>query len=108
MDTLAKLVEEGFALRSLPAYPRHLRVEKHGCAALLEPTPDGRWKQFSAAGYLVDGQIALLVERNGRQVFAYKSKHVPAEGEPMEKFRRFEQELRSALEHQSAQSEPRL
>ncbi|MGH9784553.1 MAG: hypothetical protein ACRD88_10230, partial [Terriglobia bacterium] len=63
MDALEKLLEEGFAVRSLPAYPRHLRVEKHGCAALLEPTPDGRWKQFSAAGYLVDGQIALLVER---------------------------------------------
>ena len=100
MDMLEKLVAEGFTLRSLPAYPRHLRVEKHGCAALLEPTPDGRWKQFSAAGYLLDGQIALLVERGGRPVFAYKSKQVPAEGEVMENFRRFEQELKSALENQ--------
>jgi len=100
MDALEKLIEQGFALRSLPAYPRHLRVEKHGCAALLEQTPDGRWKQFSAAGYLVGGQIALLVERGGRQVFAYKSKQVPAVGEPLENFRRFERELRSALDEQ--------
>ena len=100
MDVLEKLVEKGFAVRSLPAYPRHLRVEKHGCAALLERTLEGRWKQFSAAGYLVDGQIALLVEREGRQFFAYKSKQVPAEGEPLEHFRRFERELRSALENQ--------
>jgi hypothetical protein len=97
MDALEKLVEEGFALRSLPAYPRHLRVEKHGCAALLERTPEGCWKQFSAAGTLVDGQIALLVERGGRSVFAYKLKQVPAEGEPLEQFRRFEQELQAVL-----------
>ena len=100
MDALEKLLREGFSLRNLHTYPRHLRVEKHGCAALLEQTPEGRWKQFSSAGYLLDGQIALLVERGGRAVFAYKSKYVPAEGEAMENFRRFEQELRSALENQ--------
>jgi hypothetical protein len=98
MDALERLVEEGFTLRSLPQYPRHLRVEKYGCAALLELTLEGKLKQFSAAGYLVDGQIALLVERDGRQVFAYKAKHVPAEGEALESFRRFERELGAALE----------
>ena len=100
MDALEKLVAEGFTLRSLPAYPRHLRVEKYHCAALVEPTPGGRLKQFSAAGYLVDGQIALLVGRGGQQVFAYKAKHVPAEDKTMENFRRFEQELRAVLEEQ--------
>ena len=100
MDALEKLLHEGFTLRSLPAYPRHLAVEKYNCAALLERTPEGRWKQFSAAGYLVDGQIALLVERDGRQVFAYKSKQAPAEGVPLDHFRRFQEELRSALASQ--------
>ena len=100
MDTLEKLVAEGFMLRSLPAYPRHLRVEKYDCAALLELTPEGLLKQFSLAGYLVDGQIALLVERGGRQVFAYKGKQVEAEGETLESFRRFQQELRAVLEGQ--------
>jgi hypothetical protein len=107
MNALEKLVAEGFTLRSLPAYPRHLQVEKHDCAALLEMTPEGKLKQFSAAGYLVDGQIALLVERGGRnetnvsfRVFAYKGKEVPAEGMAMENFRRFERELRAVLENQ--------
>ena len=100
MDALEKLMAEGFTLRSLPAYPRHLRVEKYGCAALLEMTPEGRLKQFSAAGHLVDGQIALLLERGGKQVFAYKGRHVAAEGEAMENFRRFERELRAVLEGQ--------
>ena len=100
MDALEKLVAEGFLLRSLPVYPRHLRVEKYNCAALVELTPEGKLKQFSAAGYLVDGQIALLVERAGKQVFAYKSKQNEAEGDAMENFRRFERELGVVLEGQ--------
>ena len=100
MDVLEKLVAEGFVLRSLPAYPRHLRVEKYDCAALVEVTAEAKLKQFSAAGYLVDGQIALLVERNGRQVFAHKTKEVEAAGEAMESFRRFERELGAVLEDQ--------
>ena len=100
MDMLEKLLQQGFSFRSLPAYPRHLAVEKYNCAALLELTPDGKWKQFSAAGYLMDGQIALLVEREGHPTFVYKSKQLPAEGEALEIFERFQQELRSALEQQ--------
>lgn len=100
MDTLEKLVEAGFTLRSLPVYPRHLRVEKYNCAALLELTPEGRLKQFSTAGYLIEGQMALLVEQGGRQVFAYKAKQVEAEGEALENFRRFERELGAVLEGQ--------
>jgi len=98
MDAFGKLVTQGFTLRSLPQYPRHLRVEKYNCAALLELTPEGKLKQFSAAGYLVDGQIALLVNRGGQSVFACKGREVLAEGDALKNFRRFERELRAALE----------
>ena len=97
MDFLEKLVEAGFTLRSFPAYERHLGVEKYGCAALLEPTPEGRWRRFSSAGYLLDGQIALLVEQEGRKIFLHKSSRVAAEGEPLANFERFLKELEAAL-----------
>jgi hypothetical protein len=100
MDVLEQLVEEGFTLRSFPAYERHLGVEKYNCAALLEPTPEGRWKRFSSAGYLLDGQIALLVERSGRKVFVYKSKELAAVGEPLAQFERFLKELEVILASQ--------
>ena len=100
MDVLEKLLEEGFSFRTFPPYPRHLAIEKYNCAALLELTPEGKWKQFSAAGYLMDGQIALLVERAGRRWFVYKSKEIPAEGEALESFERFQQELEVILEGQ--------
>ena len=100
MDALERLLEQGFSFRSFPAYPRHLGVEKYHCVALLERTPEGTWKQFSSAGYLLDGQIALLVEREGRPTFVYKSKRLPAEGEPLENYQRFLRELQSTLEQQ--------
>jgi len=93
-------MEQDFTLRSLPAYERHLVVEKYNCAALLEPTPDGRWKRFSSAGYLLDGQIALLVERGGRHFFVHKSKQLAAEGAPLEQFERFLKELEAILSSQ--------
>ena len=97
MDLLEKLVAEGFTLRSFPAYERHLGVEKYNCAALLEPTPEGRWRRFSAAGYLIDGSIALLVERGGKRFFVHKSKQLEAAEEPLANFERFTRELDAVL-----------
>ena len=100
MDFLEKLFQQGFTLRSFSVYPRHLGVEKYNCAALLELTPKGRWKQFSSAGYLLDSQIALLVEREGKPTFVYKSKQVPGNEKVMKDFQRFLEELGAALEQQ--------
>ena len=101
MEPLEKLQRQGFSFRSFPAYPRHLGVEKYNCAALLERTAEGKWKQFSSAGTLLDeGEIALLVERGGRSSFVYKSKELAAEGERLENYRWFLEELQSALDQQ--------
>jgi hypothetical protein len=98
MNPLQKLIEQGFSFRSLPAYPRHVAVEKYHCAALLEMTPDGVLKQFSAAGYLLDSnEIALLIERHGRSVFVYKAKEVAADNELLADYQRFVQELNAVL-----------
>ena len=98
MDPAEKLLQGGFSFRVFPAYPRHLGVVKYNCAALLERTPEGEWRQFSSAGALLEtGEIALLVERNGQQMFVYKSKEVPAEGTLLENYRRFLDELKSAF-----------
>jgi hypothetical protein len=100
MDVLEKLVAEGFTLRMFPAYERHLGVEKYNCAALLEPTPEGRWRRFSLPGYLLDGHIALLVERRSGKLFVFKSKQLPAEGELLRDFERFCSELEAILRAQ--------
>ena len=100
MDTLEKFVEQGFTLRTMPAYERHLVVEKYDCAALLEPTPEGRWKRFSSAGHLLEGQIALLIKRGDRKFFVHKSKQLAAEGAPLKAFELFLAELEAILASQ--------
>ncbi|MBI3895766.1 MAG: hypothetical protein HY313_07520 [Acidobacteria bacterium] len=100
MDLLEQLMQAGFTFRNFPTYPRHLGVEKNNCIALLELNAEGQWKQFSSPGYLLDGQIALLVEREGKPRFVYKKKQVLAEGTILENFLRFQRELRSLLEQQ--------
>ena len=98
MDVIEKLFQQGFAFRNFPDYPRHLGVEKYGCAALLERTAEGGWKQFSSAGHLLEGgKLALLVEKEGRSFFVHKSNQLPAEGKRLENYRRFLEELRAAL-----------
>ncbi|OFW16381.1 MAG: hypothetical protein A3H27_10220 [Acidobacteria bacterium RIFCSPLOWO2_02_FULL_59_13] len=100
MDVLERLLQQDFSFRNFPAYPRHLGVEKYNCVALLEMTPEGQWRQFGAEGYLLEEQIALLVERQGQPWFVFKSKELLAEGEPLESYRRFQQELRGAMQQE--------
>ena len=100
MELLEKLAEAGFTPRVVPPYERHLGMEKYNCVALLEPTPEGKWKRFGSAGYLLDGQIALLVERNGQKVFIHKGKQLAADGQPLEHFHRFLAELEALLNQQ--------
>lgn len=101
MSVLETLLDQGFTFRSFPVYPQHMGVEKYHCAALLELSEEGKVRQFSSAGYLLDtGEIALLIERQGKSLFVYKSNEMPAEGDPMENYRRFVEELRSILDQQ--------
>ena len=100
-ELLENLVDAGFSLRSLPAYPRHLAAEKYNFVALLEWAKDNRWRQFSSAGMLIDGQIALLVERDGRSSFVCKSKQVSADDAMMGQYHQFQHELDNVLVTQS-------
>lgn len=101
MIALEKLLEQGFEFRTSATYPRHVITVKYQFAALLEMTAEGRIRQFSSAGLLLEtGEIALLVERQGRSAFVHKSKEVAAEPEKLESYQRFLRELRGALEQQ--------
>ncbi|HWP84770.1 MAG TPA: hypothetical protein VNN17_06240 [Terriglobia bacterium] len=97
MDVLDKLVAAGFALRTLPAYERHIGIERDNFIALVEPTPEGALRRFSAAGYLLEGRIALLVERRGEKFFVFKDKWIAASAELLARFDRFQKELDAIL-----------
>ncbi len=96
MQALAKLKELGFDFVQLPRYDRHVAATRDGFAALLEYREEHIY-QFSSSGYLLDGQLALLVERSGASAFVLKEKQVPASDKMLALYRRFQTDLRSAL-----------
>ncbi len=94
---LEKLRELGFQFLTLPRYERQVAAERAGFVALLESTAAGEIRQFSSAGYLLEGQIAVLVERGASSFFVAKQKEVPATAEMLELYRRFQEDLKTAL-----------
>jgi hypothetical protein len=97
LTRLQALVAAGFELVNLARFPGFVCAKKFGCAALLEPLEGGELRQFSAAGYLLEGNIAVLVEKGGEPWFVWKEQQVRATPELLEWIRRLEEELRRAL-----------
>lgn len=95
---LQALRAEGFAPLSFPLFPAHIGVQKYGCAALLKPAEGGRLELAAPAGYLIEGNISVLVERGGEQWFVWKSRRVRATPERLVELRRFREELERELE----------
>ncbi|MGH9788810.1 MAG: hypothetical protein ACRD4U_08940 [Candidatus Acidiferrales bacterium] len=88
----------GFELVALPRFPGFVGAKKYGCAVLLEPLEGGGLRPFSAAGYLIEGNISVLVEKGGEQWFVWKEHKVRATPELLESVRRLETELKLLLE----------
>ena len=99
---LQGLVQLGFRLAHYPLFPSHIGVEKFGCATLLHPALNGRLEIAATPGTLLEGHIAMLVERGGEPWLVWKSRAVKATAEHLEALRRFRQELEEAIESQSA------
>jgi len=98
LPRLQALVAAGFELVSLPRFPGFVGAKKYGCAALLEPLEGGGLRQFSAAGYLIEGNIGVLVEKGGEPWFVWKEHTVRATPDLLDSLKRLEEELKPLLE----------
>ena len=93
---LQSLVDAGFELQIFERYPKAVGAVRDGCIALLEVTPEGV-RPVGQAGWRMGEVMGLLVERNGRQVFQYKSEVLEATPERLAALRRFREELEALL-----------
>ncbi|MGH9812541.1 MAG: hypothetical protein ACRD4T_05335 [Candidatus Acidiferrales bacterium] len=98
LPRLQALAAEGFELVNLPRFPGFVGAKKYGCAVLLEPLEGGGLRPFSAAGYLIEGNISVLVEKGGEQWFVWKEHKVRATAELLDSVTRLEGELKRLLE----------
>jgi hypothetical protein len=97
-DVIERLAQAGFRL--LPAFEitTHYVLEREGFVALVERCPDGAFGSAGAPGLLVEGGFAALVWKAAGPVFVSKGVERPASASQIEAIRRFDTELRKALQ----------
>jgi hypothetical protein len=77
--------------------PNAFQVRKYGCAAEIAAAPDGSVEVLARAGWLLNGEIARLVD-HGYQKFIKTSKlEIPATADRLRALHDFSEELREAI-----------
>ena len=77
--------------------PNAFQVRKYGCAAEFAAAPDGSVEVLARPGWLLNGEIARLVDR-GYQKFIKTSKlEIPATADRLRALHDFSEELREAI-----------
>jgi hypothetical protein len=77
--------------------PNAVQVRKYGCAAEIAAAPDGTVEILARPGWLLNGEIARLVDR-GYQKFLKASKmEIPATADHLRAIHEFTEELNEAI-----------
>jgi hypothetical protein len=77
--------------------PNAVQVRKYGCAADIAAAPDGSVEVLARPGWLLNGEIARLLDR-GYQKFIKTSKlEIPATADHLRAIHEFSQELNEAI-----------
>ncbi len=93
-----RLTSAGFQLLPTFEITTHYVVTRDGFVALVERRLDGGMGHFGAPGMLRDGMFAALVWRGEAAVFVTKGKEWQADREQVAALRKFDADLRTALE----------
>jgi hypothetical protein len=77
--------------------PNAFQVRKYGCAAEIAAAPDGSVEVLARPGWLLNGEIARLLDR-GYQKFIKTSKlEIPATADRLHALHEFSEELNEAI-----------
>ena len=77
--------------------PNAVQVRKYGCAAEIAAAPDGTVEILARPGWLLNGEIARLLDR-GYQKFIKTSKmEIPASADHLRAIHEFTEELNEAI-----------
>jgi hypothetical protein len=95
-EQLQRIYLAGFEIETFEMYPSAVGVVRDGVITLLQPTPVGL-QIIGAPGWRMGDLMGVLVEKEGRMVFQWKSETVEATPERLETVRRFQKELQDLL-----------
>jgi hypothetical protein len=96
VSRLEGLLKAGFKFVTFEHFARYLAVEKKGFVALLDVS-SRKVQRFGTIGYHIGNGIGVLVERDGRETFVWKSESVAATPELLADYARVKKELDDLL-----------
>jgi hypothetical protein len=77
--------------------PNAFQVRKYGCAAEIAAAPDGSVEVLARAGWLLNGEIARLVDRGYQKFIKTSNLEIPATADRLRAIHDFSEELREAI-----------
>jgi hypothetical protein len=77
--------------------PNAVQVRKYGCAAEIGPAPDGTVEIVSRPGWLLNGEIARLVDRGYQKFLKTGKMEIPATADHLRAIHEFTEELNEAI-----------
>jgi hypothetical protein len=99
-DALATLAGHQFDVSSArdgsSPSAKAFQVRKYGCAAEIAAAPDGSTLVLARPGWLLDGQIARLVDRGYQKFFKTPKLEIPATASHLRALHDFSEELTQA------------
>jgi hypothetical protein len=72
------------------------QIRKYGCAAEIATAPDGSTLVLARPGWLLDGQIARLVDRGYQKFLKTAKLEIPATADHLRAIHEFSEELKQA------------
>ena len=97
LEVLGRFRDARFALRSFPLYASYVAVVSGNCAVLLAPVPGGGMRIYGEPCSLVADNMAVRVNRDGREWFVWKKQQVEATPARLEELRQFVENVNEVL-----------
>ena len=100
-DVLSNLGNQRFdvapAQEGAKRTPSAFQVRKYGCAAEIAAAPDGSVEVLARPGWLLNGEIARLVDHGYQKFIKTSQLEIPATADRLRALHDFSEELREAI-----------
>jgi hypothetical protein len=77
--------------------PNAVQVRKYGCAAEIAPAADGSVLMLSHPGWLLNGEISLILDRGYQKFLKTSHLEIPATADKLRSIHDFSEELKEAI-----------
>ena len=96
-DAVQWFRDHEFDVLEAPGAATRVFLKKYHCSAAIERTEDGAVKIFAYPGYLLNGEIAKLVDHGYQKVWKTTKAEYPATAEQLKALHQFTEELTEGM-----------